>query len=59
MDYGQSDIEPTYWPTDMNKTADLLDFCVTKSVLKNYITAASSLELSFEHSPIIIVVRML
>jgi hypothetical protein len=25
--------EPTYWPTDLNKTPDLLDFAITKASL--------------------------
>ena len=48
--------EPTYWPTDMNKIPDLLDFCVTKGISKNYLKAESNLELSSDHSPVIITI---
>lgn len=46
--------EPTYWPTDLSKTPDLIDFCVMKGIDKNKITTESCLELSSDHSPIII-----
>jgi hypothetical protein len=28
--------EPTYWPTDMNKLPDLVDFCVTKGIPQRF-----------------------
>jgi hypothetical protein len=28
--------EPTYWPTDMNKLHDLVDFCVTKGIFQDF-----------------------
>lgn len=46
--------EPTYWPSDPSKIPDLIDFCVTKGVDKNKINAKSCLELSSDHSPVII-----
>ena len=46
--------EPTYWPTDMSKTPDVIDFCVTKGIPPHCVNAKSSLELSSDHSPIII-----
>lgn len=49
--------EPTYWPTDPLKIPDLLDFCVTKGIDKRRCTAASSLDLSSDHSPIIITIH--
>ena len=27
--------ERTYWPTNLNKTPDLLDFCVAKGIFRN------------------------
>lgn len=46
--------EPTYWPTDRNKIPDLIDLCITKGVGTNYIKAESCLELSSDHSPVLI-----
>lgn len=46
--------EPTYWPADLTKTPDLLDFCVLKNINTNYLSVTSSLELSSDHSPIIV-----
>lgn len=46
--------EPTYWPTDIQKTPDLLDFFVTKGISHNYLNIASSLDLSSDHSPVIL-----
>lgn len=45
--------EPTYWPTDMRKVPDLLDFFVSKGINQNYTNIASCLDLSSDHSPII------
>jgi hypothetical protein len=46
--------EPTYWPTDLNKFPDLLDFCVTKGIHSNSATAKSCFELSSDHSPVLV-----
>lgn len=46
--------EPTYWPTDRNKLPDLVDFCITKGIPPNYLTAKSCFELSSDHTPILI-----
>jgi hypothetical protein len=46
--------EPTYWPTDRNKIPDLVDFCVTKGISPDYISARSCFELSSDHTPILI-----
>lgn len=46
--------EPTYWPTDPNKTPDLLDFCVIKGISLNYLAIQSCWDLSSDHSPILI-----
>jgi hypothetical protein len=45
--------EPTYWPTDPNKTPDLLDFFVFKSIATNYIQIEANWNLSSDHTPII------
>jgi hypothetical protein len=45
--------EPTYWPTDMNKLPDLVDFCVTKYIPHNFAGAKSCFDLSSDHSPVL------
>lgn len=45
---------PTYWPTDLQKIPDLIDFGVTKNIKREQITATPSFELSSDHSPVII-----
>lgn len=53
--YGNiSSAEPTYWPTDKNKTLDLLDFCVTNGISSNNTSASSCLELSSDHTPVLL-----
>jgi hypothetical protein len=46
--------EPTFWPTDLNKLPDLLDFCVTKGIHSNFATAKSCFKLSSGHSPVLV-----
>lgn len=48
--------KPTYWPTDPNKVPDLLDFFITKGISSNYIQCDTSLDLSSDHSPIILTI---
>lgn len=45
--------QPTYWPTDLSKKPDLIDFGITKHISRNLITAESSPDLSSDHSPVI------
>ncbi|CAH2092754.1 unnamed protein product [Euphydryas editha] len=47
---------PTYWPSDPEKTPDLLDFFITKNVCPQYTTVESSLDGSSDHSPIILTI---
>jgi hypothetical protein len=42
--------EPTYWPTDLKKIPDLLDFAITKGISD----INSNLDMSSDHSPIVI-----
>jgi len=49
--------EPTYWPTDITKTPDLIDFCVSKGLDKKLISIKSSLELSSDHTPIMLTIH--
>ena len=46
--------EPTYWPSDLKKLPDLIDFAVIKGIDKKRFTAQSCFDLSSDHSPIII-----
>lgn len=42
---------PTYWPTDLNKIPDVIDFAVFKNIKREHITLIPSLDLSSDHSP--------
>lgn len=48
--------EPTYWPTDRKKRPDVIDFCVTKHISPSYVTAESCLDLSSDHSPVVVTI---
>jgi hypothetical protein len=43
----------TYWSSDPNKTPDLFDFFVFKSIATNYIQIGANWDLSSDHTPII------
>ena len=45
---------PTYWPSDQSKIPDVIDFCVTKGVSDNMVSSKSCLDLSSDHTPIIV-----
>lgn len=49
--------QPTYWPSDINKIPDLLDFAVAKGVNHSCVTVDSCYELSSDHSPVIITMQ--
>ena len=44
----------TYWPTDRNKIPDVLDFFVTKNIAQVYRNLESSLDLSSDHTPVML-----
>ena len=46
--------ELTYWPSDSNKLPDLIDFAVSKGLNPFHVKAQSSLELTSDHSPILV-----
>lgn len=46
--------EPTYWPSDQRKIPDLIDFCVAKGISNERLVCKNSLDLSSDHSPVII-----
>jgi hypothetical protein len=45
--------EPTYWPTDVNRTPDLIDFFIFKGLSHNYLDIKPNLEIASDHTPII------
>jgi endonuclease/exonuclease/phosphatase (EEP) superfamily protein YafD len=50
--------EPTYWPTNLNKMPDLADFAITKGILDICSSTKSNLDISSDHSPIVITLTM-
>lgn len=46
--------EPTYWPSNPKKLPDLIDFSITKGISSHYIKCVSCLELSSDHSRVLI-----
>jgi hypothetical protein len=46
--------EPTYWPSDRNKLSYLVNFCVTKRILQDFVTVKFCFNLSSEHSPVLV-----
>lgn len=44
---------PSYWPTDLNKLPDVINFFVTKG-LSNYIEVETCLDISSDHIPVIL-----
>lgn len=47
-----SPYSPTYWPSDLNKTPDLIDFCVSKGISAGSEKCFSSHDLSSDHTPV-------
>lgn len=50
--------EPTYWPSDINKNPDLLDFFIAKGIPDNCVMVNSCLDLSSDHSPVLLSLYM-
>lgn len=50
--------EPTYGPSDRRKQPDVLDFCVMKGIAETYLGIESCLDLTSDHSPIIVTLNM-
>lgn len=46
--------EPTYWPSGTLKTPDLIVFAVVKGIPSKYLNLKSCLDLTSDHSPVII-----
>ncbi|GBP16463.1 hypothetical protein EVAR_10038_1 [Eumeta japonica] len=49
--------EPTYWPADINKKPDLVDFIVTKGISGFQLKYNSNFDLTSYHAPIIVQVN--
>ena len=49
--------EPTYWPTDRRRVPNLLDFGIVKRIPVRTFHAESSLDLSSDHSPVLITIH--
>jgi hypothetical protein len=45
---------PTYWPTDLAKKPDVLDFFITKGISQVYLEAEALEELSSDHIPVVL-----
>lgn len=48
--------KPTYWPTDKNKIPDVIDFCVMKGIPNENVSAEQNLDLSSDHTPIMVTI---
>uniref|UniRef100_A0A1Y1KFT3 Reverse transcriptase domain-containing protein n=1 Tax=Photinus pyralis TaxID=7054 RepID=A0A1Y1KFT3_PHOPY len=46
--------EPTYWPTDLNKIPDLLDFYISHGIATNSVLIETNNDLSSDHVPVIL-----
>lgn len=46
--------KPTYWPTDIMKKPDLLDFFIMRNISVNYALVDECFDLSSDHSPVIL-----
>lgn len=46
--------KPTYWPTDRNKTPDLVDFFISKNISSNKINVEEGPDLQSDHSSILL-----
>jgi hypothetical protein len=51
-----STVKPTYWPTDSERTADLIDFFVVKNISTNYIKIEEGFDLNSDHLQIYITI---
>lgn len=51
LDY-HSSREPTYWPKHVNRRPDLLDFFITKSVIREKFIISSCLDLTSDHTAV-------
>lgn len=52
-----SPFSPTYWPTDINKIPDLIDFCVSKNMSPESHKCCALPDLSSDHSPVLLILN--
>lgn len=45
--------QPTYWPSDPDKTPDLLDIFISKGISPNYVEIDGSFDLTSDHTPVV------
>lgn len=48
--------KPTYWPSDLNKTPDLIDFFITRKIPVDYIQVQEGLDSTSDHSSILMII---
>lgn len=53
----QAPDKPTYWPQDMNKRPDIIDFFIAHNFSRNYSQVTCVDDLSSDHTPIILAVQ--
>jgi len=46
--------KPTYWPTDINKIPDLIDFFISKGIASKYIEVEGIDDLTSDHTPVLL-----
>lgn len=46
--------KPTYWPTDLNKIPDLIDFFIVRNISANFLQIEEGWDMNSDHSPIIL-----
>jgi hypothetical protein len=46
--------EAIYWPSDVDRASDLVDFSVTKDINTRLTTTTTCLHLTSDHSPFIV-----
>ena len=47
-------LKPTYWPSDLKKIPNIIDFCETKGIANHSVIAESCLDLFSDPSPILL-----
>jgi hypothetical protein len=52
-----SEGEHIFWPSNVNKLPDLVDFCVTKGIPQDFTVVKSCFDLSTDHFPILITLK--
>ncbi len=48
--------KPTYWPSDLNKTPDLIDFFITRKIPVDYIQVQEGMDSTSDHSSILMII---